>query len=88
MQHTNFRENGPCVSEMKVFTIYGRDGHLGHVTSIMCYIFISLYLNMVKMAQWFLRKSKFNFMEIGQPVQEKIFERFLPYKGMVAILFM
>ena len=26
------------------FTIYGRGGHLGHVTSIIVMIFISLYL--------------------------------------------
>ena len=29
-----------------------------------------------------------SFVEIGQPVLEKIFGRFLPYMGMVAILVM
>ena len=29
---------------LKGFTIYGRGGHLGHVTSIMTSNFISLYL--------------------------------------------
>ena len=27
-----------------------------------------------------------SYMEIGQPVREKIFEGFLPYMGMIAIL--
>ena len=39
MLHTNFRGNRPAGSEeedfLKVFTIYGRGGHLGHETSIM-----------------------------------------------------
>ena len=38
MLHTKFRENQPAGSGadfLKVFTIYGRGGHLGHVTSIM-----------------------------------------------------
>ena len=39
MLHTKFRENRPAGSGeedfLKVFTIYGRNGHLGHVTSIM-----------------------------------------------------
>ena len=39
MLHTKFRENRPAVSGeedfLRVFTIYGRGGHLGHVTSIM-----------------------------------------------------
>ena len=39
MLHTKFRENRPaCSGEedfLRVFTIYGRGGHLGHVTSIM-----------------------------------------------------
>ena len=34
MLHTKFRENQPAGSG-EVFTIYGRSGHLGHVTSIM-----------------------------------------------------
>ena len=39
MLHTRFRRNLPVgIGEeefLRVFTIYGRGGHLGHVTSIM-----------------------------------------------------
>ena len=38
MLHTKFRGNRPTRSGedfLRVFTIYGRGGHLGHVTSIM-----------------------------------------------------
>ena len=39
MLHTKFRGNLPAGSGeedfLRVFTIYGRGGHLGHVTSIM-----------------------------------------------------
>ena len=38
MLHTKFRGNRPAGSEedfLRVFTIYGHGGHLGHVTSIM-----------------------------------------------------
>ena len=39
MLHTKFRGNRPVGSEgedfLRVLTIYGRGGHLGHVTSIM-----------------------------------------------------
>ena len=39
MLHTNFRRNWPAGFRVEdfltVFTIYGRDGHLGQVTSIM-----------------------------------------------------
>ena len=39
MLNTKFRENRPAVSGeedfVRVFTIYGHSGHLGHVTSIM-----------------------------------------------------
>ena len=37
MLHTKFRGNQPASSRedfLRVFTIYGRSGHLGHVTSI------------------------------------------------------
>ena len=48
MLHTKFRGNWPAGSGeedfLRVFTIYGRGGHLGHLTSIMLIIFISLYL--------------------------------------------
>ena len=39
MQHTKIRENRPAGSGeedfLRVFTIYGHGGHLGHVTRIM-----------------------------------------------------
>ena len=39
MIHTKFRGNRPTSSGeedfLRVFTIYGRGGHLGHVTTIM-----------------------------------------------------
>ena len=38
MLHTKFRGNRSAGSEedfLRVFTIYGHGGHLGHVTSIM-----------------------------------------------------
>ena len=39
MLHTKFRENWPAgpgeKDILRVFTIYGHGGHLGHVTSIM-----------------------------------------------------
>ena len=38
MLHTKFRENWPAGSReedfLRVFTIYGRSGHLGHVTQM------------------------------------------------------
>ena len=42
MLHTKFRGNWPAGSGedfSRVFTIYGRGGHLGHVTSIMSIYF-------------------------------------------------
>ena len=45
MLHTKFRGNLPAGSGedfLRVFTIYGRGGHLGHVTSIMLINFHSL----------------------------------------------
>ena len=48
MLHTKFRENWPVGSGeedcSRVFTIYGHGGHLGHVTSIISTIFISINL--------------------------------------------
>ena len=48
MLHTKFRGNRPASSGEDfcwVFTIYGHGSHLGHVTSIMSQIFITMYLN-------------------------------------------
>ena len=45
MLHTKFRGNQPAGSGedfLRVFTIYGHGGHLGHVTSIMSSDFHSL----------------------------------------------
>ena len=48
MQHTKFRGNQPARSReedlLRVFTIYGHGGHLGHVTSIMSSAFHFLVL--------------------------------------------
>ena len=48
MLHTKFHGNRSAGSGeedfLRVFTIYGRGGHLGHVTSTSHQIFISLYL--------------------------------------------
>ena len=48
MLHTKFRGNrSACSGEedfLRVFTIYGRGGHLGHVTSIMLINFHLLVL--------------------------------------------
>ena len=48
MLHIKFRGNRPaCSGEedfLRVFTIYGRGGHLGHVTSIMLINFHLLVL--------------------------------------------
>ena len=46
MLHTKFRENRPAVCGeedfLRVFTIYGHGGHLGHVTRIMLINFHTL----------------------------------------------
>ena len=46
MLHTKFHENRPAGSGegfLKVFTIYGRGGHLGHVTQMLRTKFRSPY---------------------------------------------
>ena len=45
MLHTKFRGNPPAGSGdfLRVFTIYGRGGHLGHVTQILRTKFRSPY---------------------------------------------
>ena len=47
MQHTKFRENRPAGSGdedfLRVFTIYGHGGHLGHVTQMLQTNFRSLF---------------------------------------------
>ena len=48
MLHTKFRGNQPAGSRveafLRIFTIYGHGGHLGHVTSIMSSVFDFLVL--------------------------------------------
>ena len=71
MLHTKFRGNrpaGPGVKDfLRVFTIYGRGGHLDHVTSIMSSDF------------HFLVPESFhkNLVQIGTVVPEKILFEFL-----------
>ena len=64
-------EIGPPVLEKKifegVFTIYGHDGHLGHMTSILLTIFISLYLKAFMQS----------LVQNGTVVYEKIWFEFL-----------
>ena len=62
-----FVEIGQSVPEGKNFSIYGRGGHLGHVTSIMNQIFISLYLKAFMQS----------LVHIGTAVSEKIRFEFL-----------
>ena len=66
MLHTKFRGNRPTGSTeedfRRIFTIYGHVGHLGHVTSIMYQIFISLYLKA------FIQ----NLVQIGTVISEKM----------------
>ena len=70
MLHTEFRENQPAgfreEKKLRVFTIYGHGGHLGHVISIITLNFHlhvpKAYIqNLVKITQWFLSKASFNF---------------------------
>ena len=71
MLHTKFREKRPAGSGekdfLRVFTIYGRGGNLGHVTSIYNQIFISLYLKA------FIKK----LVHISKVNSEKIWFEFL-----------
>ena len=73
MLHTKFRGNRPAGSReedfLRVFTIYGRGGHLGHLTSIMLIIFISLYLkafiqNLVQNGSVISEKIRFEFLYV------------------------
>ena len=71
MLHTKFHGNWPAGSGeedfLMFFTIYGHDGHLGHVTSITIKKFISLYLKA------FVQ----NLVQKGTVVSEKIWFEFL-----------
>ena len=63
MVHTKFRENRPPDSGeedfCRVFTIYGRGGHLGHVTQILGTKFRSPYLRRHHIKFGFDRPSGF-----------------------------
>ena len=71
MLNTKFRGSRSTGSRdeefRRVFTIYGHGGHLGQVTSIiLIYLHFRVPLQLtynilLKMAKWFLRKSRFNF---------------------------
>ena len=71
MLHTKLSGNQPAGSGeedfLRVFTIYGRGGHLGHVTSIMSSDFHSMYMKA------FIQ----NLVQIGTVVSEKIQFEFL-----------
>ena len=72
MLHTKFRGNRPAGSGedfLRVFTIYGRGGHLCHVTSIMFKKIISLYLkafiqNLVQNGSVVSEKIRFEFLYV------------------------
>ena len=73
MLHTKFRGNRPNGSGEEDFlrglTIYGRGGHLGHVTSIMLINFNFLYLkafiqNLVQNGSVVSEKIRFEFLYV------------------------
>ena len=63
MLHTKFRENRPASSGeedfCRVFTIYGRGGHLGHVTQMLRTKFRSPYPRRLHIKFGFDRPSGF-----------------------------
>ena len=62
MLHTKFRENRPAGSGedfLRVFTIYERGGHLGHVTQVPQTNFCSPYPRRLHMKFGFDRESAF-----------------------------
>ena len=62
MLHTSFVEIGLLVLEKKIFsffTIYGRGGHLGHVTQMPRTKFRSPYLRRLHLKFGFVRPSGF-----------------------------
>ena len=73
MLHTKFRGNQPaCSGEedfWRVFTIYGRGGHLGHGTSIMSPYFHflvpeSFHKNLVQISTVVSEKIRFEFLYV------------------------
>ena len=63
MLHIKFRENRPAGSReedfLRIFTIYGRGGHLGHVTQMPQRNFRSPYLRRLHIKFGFDRSSGF-----------------------------
>ena len=61
MLHTKFHENRPAGSGdfCRVFTIYGRGGHLGHVTQMLRTNFCSPYPRRLYIKFGFDRASRF-----------------------------
>ena len=43
MLHAKFQDSGSRINFLKIFTIYGLGGHLGHVTLTICINFCSPY---------------------------------------------
>ena len=73
MLHTKINENRPVGSGeedfLRVFTIYGRGGHLGHVTRILFKNYISLYVkafiqNLVQNGPVVSEKIRFEFLYV------------------------
>ena len=76
MLHTNFRGNRSADSGeedfIRVFTIYGPGGHLGHVTSIVSSDFHflvpeSFHKNVVKISKVNSEKIRFEFLYVHDP---------------------
>ena len=76
MLHTKFLGNRPAGSGeedfLRVFTIYGRGGHLGHLTSIMssdfhCLIPESFHKNLVQIGTVVSEKIRFEFLYVHDP---------------------
>ena len=76
----SFVKIGPSVWRRRIFE---HGSHVEHSTQISGIKFFH-----PKMMGWGLQYYIPSFMEIGQPVLEKIFESFLPYRSVVAILAM
>ena len=73
MLHTKFRGNQPVGSSeedfLRVFTIYGPGGHLGHVTSIMSSDFHflvpeSFHKNLVQIGKVVSKQIRFEFLYV------------------------
>ena len=61
MLHTKFQGHRFIALEKRVFTIYGHDGHLGHVTQLFLSVFIHISRNLILNDLSVSEKNKFNF---------------------------